>query len=357
MATLNDIAEACGVSKATVSRVLNQDPEFSVAEETREKILSTAAEMNYEMGKKRRYANIRRKLEQEEAPKRTPGIARAMKIGILAYGFPRSNLDNGYYEVIINNVMSEMKRLNPTMQMEFRYLHQAVYEQLEGLDALFIMGKFSVDPENELVKGIPYKVIVDYPAPAQAFDSIQVDFKEVVYRAMDYLRQNTDGKVGFVGGEDHLTRLTDGKQFPCKDARLKFYESYCQEKGLDASENVWITEWFGAEDGYQITKKIIEEGNLPKGLLYAADELALGGYRALSESGIQVGKDVSVVSIDNLPYTSYLTPPLTTVGLNMSLLGKTAAMALDSQIKGRDYSLTFYTPVELIERESCVKKA
>ena len=51
MATLNDIAEACGVSKATVSRVLNQDPEFSVAEETREKILSTAAEMNYEMGK------------------------------------------------------------------------------------------------------------------------------------------------------------------------------------------------------------------------------------------------------------------------------------------------------------------
>ena len=242
MATLNDIAEACGVSKATVSRVLNQDPEFSVAEETREKILSTAAEMNYEMGKKRRYANIRRKLEQEEAPKRTPGIARAMKIGILAYGFPRSNLDNGYYEAIINNVMNEMKRLNPTMQMEFCYLHQAVYEQLEGLDALFIMGKFSVDPENELVKGIPYKVIVDYPAPAQAFDSIQVDFKEVVYRAMDYLRQNTDGKVGFVGGEDHLTRLTDGKQFPCKDARLKFYESYCQEKGLDASENVWITE-------------------------------------------------------------------------------------------------------------------
>ena len=66
MATLNDIAEACGVSKATVSRVLNEDPEFSVAEETREKILSTAAEMNYEMGKKRRYANIRRKLEREE---------------------------------------------------------------------------------------------------------------------------------------------------------------------------------------------------------------------------------------------------------------------------------------------------
>lgn len=66
------------------------------------------------------------------------------------------------------------------MQVEFHYVHQAVYEQLTGLDALFIMGKFSVDPENELVKAIPYKVIVDYQAPEQAFDSIQVDFKEVV---------------------------------------------------------------------------------------------------------------------------------------------------------------------------------
>ena len=102
-----------------------------------------------------------------------------------------------------------------------------------------------------------------------------------------------------------------------------------------------------------MTKKAIEAGKLPDAFLYASDELALGGYRAFSESGIQVGKDISIVSIDNLPYASYLTPPLTTVALNMAFLGKTAAMALDSQIRGRDYPLTFYTPVELIERESC----
>lgn len=356
MATLNDIAEACGVSKATVSRVLNQDPGFSVGDETREKILNTAAEMNYELGKKRRYASIRQKLDKEDGGKLTPGLSRAMKIGILAYGFPRDSSDNGYYEVIINCVMREMKRLNPAMQMEFRYVHQAVYEQLNGLDALFIMGKFSLDPYNELVKAIRYKVIVDYPAPGNCFDSVQVNFKDVVYQAMDYLRQSGRDRIGFIGAEDHLTRLSDGKQLPCKDVRLSGYEDYCREKEMDLSENVCVTEWFSAEEGYQITKKAIEAGNLPDAFLYAADELALGGYRAFSESGIQVGKDISVVSIDNLPYTSYLTPPLTTMALNMPLLGKTAAMALDSQIKGRDYPLTFFTPVELIERGSCVKK-
>lgn len=357
MATLNDIAEACGVSKATVSRVLNHDPGFSVGDETREKILSTAAEMNYEMGKKRRYASIRKKLDEGNGGKLIPGLSRAMKIGILAYGFPRDSSDSGYYEAIINCVMREMKRLNPAMRMEFRYIHQATYEQLNGLDALFIMGKFSVDPYNEQVKAIRYKVIVDYPAPENCFDSVQVNFKDVVYQAMDYLRQSGRERIGFIGAKDHLTRLSDGKQLPCKDARLAGYENYCREKEMDLSEKVWVAEWFSAEEGYQITKKAIEAGNLPDAFLCAADELALGGYRAFSESGIQVGKDISIVSIDNLPYTSYLTPPLTTVALNMAILGKTAAMALDSQIKGRDYPLTFYTPVELIERESCVRKA
>lgn len=125
---------------------------------------------------------------------------------------------------------------------------------------------------------------------------------------------------------------------------------------MDSSENVWITEWFEPEEGYQLTKKSPRGGKLPVPSS-STDELALGGYRAFSESGIQVGKDISIVSIDNLPYASYLTPPLTTVALNMALLGKTAAMALDSQIRGRDYPLTFFTPVELIKRESCVKKA
>lgn len=169
MATLNDIAEACGVSKATVSRVLNQDPGFSVGEETREKILNTAAQMNYEMGKKRRYASVRQKLERENNGKLTPGLSRTMKVGILAYSFPGDNVDHGYYDTIINSVMTEIKRLNPSMQLEFRYVHQTVYEQLNDLDALFIIGKFTMDPDHELVKAIRYKVIVDYPAPGKPF--------------------------------------------------------------------------------------------------------------------------------------------------------------------------------------------
>ena len=284
MATLNDIAEACGVSKATVSRVLNQDPGFSVGEETREKILNTAAQMNYEMGKKRRYASVRQKLERENNGKLTPGLSRTMKVGILAYSFPGDNVDHGYYDTIINSVMTEIKRLNPSMQLEFRYVHQTVYEQLNDLDALFIIGKFTMDPDHELVKAIRYKVIVDYPAPENRFDSIQVNFKEVVYQAMDYLRQNGRKKIGFIGGEDHLTRLVDGKKLPCKDIRLASYEDYCREKAMDSSENVWITEWFEPEEGYQLTKKAIESGNLPDAFLYASDELALGGYRALSAS-------------------------------------------------------------------------
>ena len=215
-----------------------------------------------------------------------------------------------------------------------------------------------MDPDHELVKAIRYKVIVDYPAPENRFDSIQVNFKEVVYQAMDYLRQNGRKKIGFIGGEDHLTRLVDGKKLPCKDIRLASYEDYCREKAMDSSENVWITEWFEPEEGYQLTKKAIESGTSTRmpSFMHQMSWLSVATV-PLVRVGIQVGKDISIVSIDNLPYASYLTPPLTTVALNMALLGRTAAMALDSQIRGRDYPLTFFTPVELIKRESCVKKA
>lgn len=347
MATLNDIAEICGVSKATVSRVLNQDPSFSVGDETRAKILNVAAELHYEMGKQRRYGSGKRSEDF-----RPSVYVKTTKTGILTYGFPGENMDSGYYKEVINHVMTELKKLNPGRIFEFRHLQQASYDLLEGLDALVVIGRFQLDPKNKLVQAIPYKVLVDDACPAEGFDSVEIDFRKVVYQAMDYLHQGGD-EIGFIGASDYLTRLSDGKEFPCKDARQEAYESYCREKGLDPTGKVWIAEYFSAEDGYQITKKAIEAGKLPKAFLYAADELALGGYRAFSESGIQVGKDISIVSIDNLPYASYLTPPLTTVALNMALLGKTAAMALDSQIKGRDYPLTFYTPVELIERESC----
>ncbi len=353
MATLNDIAEICGVSKATVSRVLNQDPSFSVGDETRAKILNVAAELHYEMGKQRRYGSGKRGEDF-----RPSVYVKTTKTGILTYGFPGENTDSGYYKQVINHVMTELKKLNPGRMFEFRHLQQASYDLLEGLDALVVIGRFRLDPKNELVRSIPYKVMVDNACPAEGFDSVEIDFRTVVSQAMDYLRKvSGSSEIGFVGASDYLTRLSDGKEFPCKDARQETYESYCLERGLDPSGKIWIADRFGAEDGYQITKKAIEAGNLPDAFLYASDELALGGYRAFSESGIQVGKDISIVSIDNLPYASYLTPPLTTVALNMVLLGKTAAMALDSQIRGRDYPLTFYTPVELIERESCVRKA
>ena len=54
MATLSEIASSCGVSKATVSRVLNNDPSFSVADTTRELILHTASAMNYDISTKRK---------------------------------------------------------------------------------------------------------------------------------------------------------------------------------------------------------------------------------------------------------------------------------------------------------------
>lgn len=96
------------MSKATVSRVLNQDPSFSVGDETRAKILNVAAKLHYEMGKQRRYGSGKRGEDF-----RPSAYVKTTKTGILTYGFPGENTDSGYYKQVINHVMTELKKLNP----------------------------------------------------------------------------------------------------------------------------------------------------------------------------------------------------------------------------------------------------
>lgn len=90
-----------------------------------------------------------------------------------------------------------------------------------------------------------------------------MNFKEVVYQAMDYLRQNGRKKIGFIGGEDHLTRLVDGKKLPCKDIRLASYEDYCREKARIHQRTSGSRSGSNLKKAIQLTKKAIESGNLP----------------------------------------------------------------------------------------------
>lgn len=361
MATLDDIARECGVSKATVSRVLRGDPQFSVSEQTRDLIRSTAQAMNYRSARRSRSAaeadeSAAGQTETAPAAFSSPAssleqIPRTLQIGLINFDQSALSVSDEYYAVIINAFIAAAQSIRLAEQIRFRYI--ASYDELDDIDALVIVGKFVVDPSHPKIAAVKYKTIVDYTAPNGTFDSVNVDFREAVRLAADYFRSIGVDDIGFVGAQDCISRFGSEDKIRTSDVRQLAFLEDCREHGLSPDERIWIAERFSPECGYEITRKLLKGGGYPKALLYASDDLALGAYNAFQEQGVRIGQDISLISMDDMSYTRFLTPPLTTVALNMNFMGQAIACSLKSQIMGRRFPIAHTTPIELKIRSSC----
>lgn len=110
---------------------------------------------------------------------------------------------------------------------------------------------------------------------------------------------------------------------------------------------------YAAEDGYQVAKAWIQQGNLPKAIFAATDLLAFGAIRAFKESGLRVPEDIAVVGCDDIEACRYTEPPLTTVKQDKQKIGRLAAMVLfDLMNKQMDTKCIKVEP-ELVIRSSC----
>lgn len=350
MTTLSDIAAACGVSRTTVSRVLSQDPEFSVSDHTRELVFATAKDLNYDMNQKRRPPG-------NKEPKSSSGqvAAPVLKVGVLNFEFKLfETAINDYYNTIFSGLMACLKDMNLIHGMDFRYILKESYEEFSGLDALIILGKLRLNPYHPLIRKIKYKIVLDYIAPDDQFDSVLPDFNHVVQIAVNYFNSIGHQDIGYIGSLDHIVQFALSTKEEKEDFRHQAFRNYCLQNGIDPESRIWLSDSFAPEDGYTITNRIIREKKLPPALLYGSDGLAMGAYKAFHEHGIKVGEHISVIGIDNMPFSSFLNPPLTTIALNPQLLGRAAAHALASQFEQhREYPLTIHPPLKLVVRNSC----
>ena len=182
MATIREIAKRVGFSQATVSRVLKDDPTFSVKDSTREKILNASLEMGY---------------------KNVPQYQRItipQDVAILDNVVPDKGLQDAYFdelrEVLVKH--AEEQRMNVTM-----------HEDVDSLiaDADKYAGFISIGPSplnhktlHRLHKKLPHGVFIDInPAPA-LFDSVQPDLEQTILDAIDALMGSGCSRIGFIGG-------------------------------------------------------------------------------------------------------------------------------------------------------------
>jgi len=339
MATIKDIAKQANVSTATVSRILNNDPTLSVSAPTRKKVLDTVKELNYKPLRKK-----------STKPKDQTKI---QKIGLI---FLNDELVDPYFQSIRVGVETTCSAYNLSVVSTLMVgKNEITSANVSNLDGLIVIG----DIDTEEIMDVYYKnkhiVVVDYLPQNQNVDVVISDFEKATEQAIHYLMGLGHKEIAFIGGKGHVYGVVSGRSKEKVDIRRKTFERVTKDEKISNPSLILEDDW-GPKSGYTLTKQLIETNRLPSAIVVASDPTAIGVLHALQESGIQVPKDVSVLSFDDIESAAYVNPPLTTVKVHGEEMGRTAVKLLHDRIQGRKLPLKVVLPTELVIRDSTNQK-
>jgi len=331
MATIKDIAQTAGVSPATVSRVLNYDKSMSVSDETRKKIFDIAEQLNY---------------KKSNRQKKT--ASQTHRIAIVEWYTELEELDDLYYYSIRLGIEKKAQELGYDI---VRIFNNDSLSQLEQIDGIIAIGKFSSKQVKELEQYSPALLFVDSDTLDQGHSCVTTDFEHAVTHVLDHFLQQGIREIGMIAGREETADGTTSLD----DPRLACFCRYLSDKGLYQQAYVKIGK-FSSESGYQLMKDMIDEQKeqMPKAFFIASDALSVGALRALQEAGIAVPQDVQIISFNDTSIAKYVYPPLSTVTVFTEEMGKQALQMLDQVIKTDENLIPYMIklPTKLTLRES-----
>lgn len=326
MATLADIAQMAGVSKATVSRILNCDPTFSATAETSQRVLDAAEKTGY------RYRNSKKSSMQ--------------KIAVIHRDSHYQNqIDNALYFSIRFGIESVCH--DNHIACSFIPVTSLKDFSPNGFQGAIINGTYSRQQLEEILSAtgnLPCVLIGRQNYCSAGLDWITVDVARAVNAAMSYLESLGHRQFLYIGGKENT---------PLYSRNLHHYLSYIQSRPDIAS--VGEQEGgFGVADGYQMILDWLHGGNpLPDAIYVSHDPIAVGVMRALSELGIRVPKEVAVIGCNDDSICNLTVPPLSTVSVHSEQMGRIAVKTLLERISGsKSPAQTITFSPELVIRQS-----
>lgn len=334
---LEHIAQKAGVSRATVSRVINN--EQYVSEKTREKVLRVIEEEGYVPN-----AAARALVKQQN-----------QVIGIVVPDTLEDILinDNPYYyplvlQGIANAAHAEdyatlLWMLHSTDDRE-RYYQRFLKNRL--MDGLLIVA--SLISESFLIRQLqknrmPFVIISQPPRGYDGISYVGIDNITAAQEAVRHLAQLGRRRIGTITGK---LDNRDGKD------RLVGYEQGMKLSGLPYSPQLVAEGRFSRQTGYLGMKQLLEQG--VDAVFAASDVMAVGAYQAIQEAGLRIPDDIAVVGFDDLPLATQIKPALTTVHQPIAQKAAIATSTLIGLIEGRMHApIQVSLPTQLVIRESC----
>lgn len=313
--TIKDVAQYCGVSISTVSRVLNNHPD--VSEEVRAKVLDAVRVLHYTPNKAARDLvrtqsdSVGVVVRGATNPFYSP-IIRSFSATAEKEGFAvvLHQIDTDADELAAAAELVNSKRLRGVVLLGGRYDYTK--SDVAAITVPFVCCTFTnhfgdLDPED--------------------FSSVAVDDRREGYRATKALIDAGHRRIAV------LLDSTDDRSV--SQRRYKGYREALLEAGLEPDDAlVAATGGFSMADAYRRTRELVDSGVEFTALFCVADTMAMAAMKALTDCGRAVPGDVSVIGIDGIDMSLYTIPTLTTLCQPQETIGSTAAEILNGLLRG-----------------------
>ena len=326
--TIQDIAEHANVSKATVSRVLNNSS--VVNEDKRQAVLDAMQTLGF----------------KPNVFARGLASGQSMTIGVLT-----QNIGSPYYDTITQGVIQGLHGTGYSpIIVDGQWKQNTETEVIQTLlgrkvDGLILVGGDVPEKElNELREQIP-TIIVGRNLPDWGNQCICIGNFDAAYEATKFLIDSGHRDIAIIRGI---------KTHPDAIERFEGYAKALADAGIQLDDDLVCEGSFSGSSGVVAINSLLSRGKHFTAVFAANDMVAFGARLALHRKGIRVPDDVSLVGFDDQAESSFMVPPLTSVRQPAAEMGSAAAEAVVSLIKGESFELPELA-AELQVRESVIR--
>ncbi len=329
---MRDVADAAGVSVATVSLVMNGKK--GISEHTRQRVIEASSEIGY--------ATTARK-----------PLPRSDTISILVEQLPTAPSSDPFNRHVLSSIEAEARRAGYRISLAFAGESDvpAVDYWTTGWAAgVLILGGGDLRPEwtqSALAAGLPV-VVIDHFIPDAQVPTVVADNFAGAYSITRYLIEAGHTRIGFLRGPSKYWTLEE---------RRGGYLLAMHQAGLGPDPSLIPPRIsHGQEKGFGEMLTLLDLPEPPTAVFAVSDQTAVGAYRAVSSRDMHVGDDISIVGFDDIEVAQMLVPPLTTVRTPRNELGAVAFRRLLGMMEGTDLdtdvSIKWTVPTRIIERQS-----
>jgi len=333
--TIKDIANVLGITPSAVSKALNNHPRIS--EKTKVAVHQIAKNLNYQ-------------------PNHLASALRKGKSNLVGVIVPLTN--SNFFSSVIQNLEEVLNKKgyniiitqsNESYKKECSNIDTLLYTQVDGIIASMANETIELTHYQKIKsKGVPL-ILFDRGENDLGVDYIGIDDYKSSHLVIEHLVAQKCKRIAHIAGYSH-TRIYKN--------RIRGYKDALAKNNLPIEKELILETSLTLEEGRKNMKLLLELPKRPDAVYVAGDYAALGALQVLQENNIKVPQEIALVGFSDEPFTSLITPSISTVNQNSEQIGKLAAETFLKRIEDPNWTPVLNKIIlepELIVRESSDK--